>query len=61
MEGRPELVDQSGILALRLQQNNNDNCCNDGLNNFRNNAHLTADTVKLGFNYFWNAPPAPLK
>ena len=41
--------------------NNNDNCCNDGWNNFRDNAHLTADTVKLGFNYFWNAPPAPLK
>ena len=42
--------------------NNNDNCCNDVFNNtFRNNAHLTADTVKLGFNYFWNAPPAPLK
>ena len=42
--------------------NNNDNCCNDWVNNnFRNNAHLTADTVKLGFNYFWNAPPAPLK
>ena len=42
--------------------NNNDNCCGDVFNNnFRNNAHLTADTVKLGFNYFWNAPPAPLK
>ena len=42
--------------------NNDNNCCNDGFgNNFRDNAQLTADTVKLGFNYFWNAPPAPLK
>ena len=41
--------------------NNHDNCCNDGFNNFRDNARLTSDTVKLGFNYFWNAPPAPLK
>ena len=48
-------------LHFDFSNNNNDNCCNDGLNNFRNNAHLTADTVKLGFNYFWNAPPAPLK
>ena len=48
-------------LHFDFSNNNNDNCCNDGLNNFRNNAHLTADTVKLGFNYFWNAPPVPLK
>jgi opacity protein-like surface antigen len=48
-------------LHFDFSNSNNDNCCNDGLNNFRNNAHLTADTVKLGFNYFWNAPPVPLK
>jgi opacity protein-like surface antigen len=41
--------------------NNDNNCCGDGFNVFRDNARLTADTVKLGFNYFWNAPPAPLK
>jgi outer membrane immunogenic protein len=53
--------------------NNNNNCCNDfftqyyaqygySVNNFRNNVTLDVDTVKLGFNYFWNpAPPAPLK
>ncbi|MGO9483074.1 MAG: outer membrane protein [Rhodomicrobium sp.] len=42
--------------------NNNNNCCGDGLNSFNNNNDLTVDTVKIGFNYFWNpAPPAPLK
>ncbi len=51
--------------------NFNNNCCNDwassGLawswsNNFNNHADLQVDTVKLGFNYFWNpAPPVPLK
>ena len=56
--------------------NNNNNCCNDYYassgwtppfgwnynNNFNNNNNLTVDTVKIGFNYFWNpAPPAPLK
>ena len=30
-------------------------------NNFNNHADLQVDTVKLGFNYFWNPPPAPLK
>jgi outer membrane immunogenic protein len=49
--------------------NFNQNCCNDYMyqwdssyNNFNHNADLTVDTVKLGFNYFWNpAAPAPLK
>jgi outer membrane immunogenic protein len=49
--------------------NFNNNCCNDWFsqqswnvnNNWDNHANLTVDTVKLGFNYFWNAPPAPLK
>ncbi len=41
--------------------NLNDNCCGDGLNTFNNNHNLTANTVKIGFNYFWNAPAAPLK
>jgi opacity protein-like surface antigen len=51
--------------------NFNNNCCNDWfnqnhpawnvVNNWDNRANLTVDTVKLGFNYFWNAPPAPLK
>jgi opacity protein-like surface antigen len=51
--------------------NFNNNCCNDwysqqgwGVNNFNNNNNkdLTVDSVKIGFNYFWNpAPPAPLK
>jgi outer membrane immunogenic protein len=46
--------------------NNNNNCCNDfsvtGANNrFRFDKDVTADTVKLGFNYFWNPPVAPLK
>ena len=51
--------------------NFNGNCCNDWfaqnhpewnvVSNFDNHANLTVDTVKLGFNYFWNAPPAPLK
>ena len=36
-------------------------CCGDGLNTFNNNHNLTANTVKIGFNYFWNPPPAPLK
>jgi opacity protein-like surface antigen len=48
-------------LHFDFSNDNNDNCCNDGFfNNFHDNAHLTADTVKLGFNYFWNAPAAPL-
>ncbi len=48
------------------------NCCNDifmqkfpNLNNniFRNKNDVTADTVKVGFNYFWSPTPvvAPLK
>ena len=52
--------------------NFNNNCCNDPMyqaavtagynyNNFNNHADLQVDTVKLGFNYFWNPPPAPLK
>ena len=48
--------------------NFNGNCCNDWFsqqnwvnNTLDNHANLTVDTVKLGFNYFWNAPPAPLK
>jgi opacity protein-like surface antigen len=50
--------------------NNNNNCCNDiftqqfpGVinNRFRFDKDVTADTVKIGFNYFWNPPPAPLK
>jgi outer membrane immunogenic protein len=50
--------------------NNKDNCCNDFLttafpgiinNRFRFDKDVTADTVKIGFNYFWNPPPAPLK
>jgi outer membrane immunogenic protein len=47
--------------------NNKDNCCNDSsvttvtTNRFRFDKDVTADTVKLGFNYFWNPPPAPLK
>ncbi len=52
--------------------NFNNNCCNDTMyqvalangvnyNNFNNHADLQVDTVKLGFNYFWNPPPAPLK
>jgi outer membrane immunogenic protein len=51
--------------------NNNNNCCNDfytqnvpGISNrFRNNNDLTADTVKIGFNYFWSPGnyTAPLK
>jgi outer membrane immunogenic protein len=43
--------------------NFNNNCCNDLWgNNFNNHADLQVDTVKLGFNYFWNpAAPAPLK
>lgn len=43
-------------------------CCNDffaqqglGVNNFNMKQDLVVDSVKLGFNYFWNAPPAPLK
>ena len=53
--------------------NFNNNCCNDPMyqaalaagysyNNLNNHSDLQVDTVKLGFNYFWNpAPPAPLK
>lgn len=50
--------------------NFNNNCCNDPmyqssggvLNNFNRHDTLDVDTVKLGFNYFWNpAPPVPLK
>lgn len=48
--------------------NLNNNCCNDfqntlgWSNNFNEHSNLQIDTVKLGFNYFWNpAPPAPLK
>ena len=52
--------------------NFNNNCCNDPMyqwaaangynyNNLNNHADLQVDTVKLGFNYFWNPPPAPLK
>jgi len=38
------------------------NCCNDTFDNrFRFNNNVTADTVKIGFNYFWNNPVAPLK
>ena len=38
-------------------------CCGDGFNDFRNNADLTVDTVKLGFNYFFHpvAEPLPYK
>jgi outer membrane immunogenic protein len=39
----------------------NTNCCGDGLNNWNNKHDLTADTVKIGFNYFWNPPVQPLK
>lgn len=56
---------------LHFQFDNfNNNCCNDWYsqqgwgwsNNFDHHATLDIDTVKLGFNYFWNpAPPAPLK
>jgi opacity protein-like surface antigen len=50
--------------------NNDNNCCNDifnqkfpGIvnNRFRFDRDVTADTVKIGFNYFWNTPAAPLK
>jgi opacity protein-like surface antigen len=49
--------------------NLNENCCNDvfvddsgnHMNNFNNNRDLIVDTVKIGFNYFWITPPAPLK
>jgi opacity protein-like surface antigen len=42
--------------------NNNNNCCADnGWSSYRNGGDLTVNTVKIGFNYFWNAPPAPLK
>jgi hypothetical protein len=50
--------------------NNNNNCCNDIFtqkfpdlvnNRFRNDHDITADTVKIGFNYFWNTPAVPLK
>jgi outer membrane immunogenic protein len=47
--------------------NNNDKCCNDGIiragvpvNVFHNNNDIEVDTVKVGFNYYWNAPPPPL-
>lgn len=46
--------------------NNNNNCCNDyfyttyGWNNYRNNADLTVDSVKLGFNYYFNPVSAPM-
>jgi outer membrane immunogenic protein len=50
--------------------NNNNDCCNDWFtqkypgvinNRLRNDHDLTADTIKVGFNYFWNPPVAPLK
>ncbi len=41
--------------------NNNNNCCGDGWNYWHNNNDLTASAVKIGFNYFWNPPAAPLK
>jgi opacity protein-like surface antigen len=50
--------------------NNNNNCCNDMftqmgdprmINRIRFDKDVTADTVKIGFNYFWNTPVAPLK
>jgi opacity protein-like surface antigen len=56
-------------LHFDFSTNNND-CCNDiftqqnpGVinNRFRFDKDITADTVKIGFNYFWNPPAAPLK
>ena len=42
--------------------NNNFDCCNDMFgNHFRNDHDITADTVKIGFNYFWHPAAAPLK
>jgi outer membrane immunogenic protein len=50
--------------------NNNNNCCNDVFtqigdprinNRIRFDRDVTADTVKIGFNYFWSPAVAPLK
>jgi opacity protein-like surface antigen len=50
--------------------NNNNKCCNDMFNQqfpgtinnrFRFDKDVTADTVKIGFNYFWSPAVAPLK
>jgi outer membrane immunogenic protein len=48
---------------LHFDFGNMDNrCCDDGVNNFKFFKNdLTVDTVKLGFNYYWNTPPVPLK
>ena len=62
--GRPYIVFPTSSGRFFDFENNNDNWnwWDDGKNNFRNNARLEVNTVKLGFNYLWNrGAPAPLK
>jgi len=42
--------------------NLSNSCCNDpgGYTWHSGSSDLQVNTVKIGFNYFWNAPPAPL-
>jgi outer membrane immunogenic protein len=48
-------------LHFDFSHDNNDFIVDSEGNRFRNGLDVRADTVKIGFNYFWNAPAVPLK